>query len=77
LKTLIAAEMLARALPMEAANILILARTNGWIAGMHRQDKDSDLARLCAMDDIARRLSATYRYSQVPGLSCNSAPEYV
>jgi hypothetical protein len=77
LKTLIAAEMLARALPMEAADILILGGTNGWTAGMHRQGKDSDLSRLSAMDDIARRLSATYRYSQVPGLSRNSAPEYV
>jgi hypothetical protein len=77
LKTLIAAEMLTRALPMEAADILILGGPTGWTTGMHRHGKDSDVDRLSAMGEIARQLAAIYRYSRVPGLSRNSAPEYV
>jgi hypothetical protein len=77
LKTLIAAEMLARALPMEAADVLILGSSNNWTTGMLRRDKGSDLKRLSAMGAIARQLGATYRYSRVPGLSRNSAPQYV
>ena len=77
LKTLIAAEMLTRALPLEAADILILGGSDGWTTGMLRRGKDSDRNRLSAMGEIARQLSATYRYSRLPGLSRNSAPEYV
>jgi hypothetical protein len=77
LKTLIATAMVARALPMEAADILILGGTNSWTTGMRRLEADSDVGRLAAMREIGHELRATYRYSRAPGLSRNSSAEYV
>jgi hypothetical protein len=77
LKTMIAAEMLARGLAIDVSDVLILRSADGWRPGMHRVGDDADVGRLAAMSEIARELGRTYRYARSPGLSRNSAAAYV